>query len=203
MREADGAANVVRVDFRRLDTLLEVLGEGLIEQSAVAEAFRRVARRAGATPGLPELDRAILALEKTMKRLEAVVMETRLLPISSVFGRFPRLLRGVAEGVGKRVRLETSGGETALDKAVLDRLGEPLLHLLTNAVVHGIETPADRRQAGKPEESVPAAGAPCPAPAGWRSSWPTTAGGWTRRGSSPAPRSWGSTPPGRTAIPTR
>ena len=152
--EADGAANVVRVDFRRLDTLLEVLGEGLIEQAAVAEAYRRVARRAGSTPGLPELDHAILALEKTMKRLEAVVMETRLLPISSVFGRFPRLLRGVAEGVGKRVRLETSGGETAMDKAVLDRLGEPLLHLLTNAVVHGIETPAERRAAGKPDEGA-------------------------------------------------
>ncbi len=152
--EADGAANVVRVDFRRLDTLLEVLGEGLIEQAAVAEAFRRVARRAGSTPGVPELDRAILALEKTMKRLEAVVMETRLLPISSVFGRYPRLLRGVAEGVGKRVRLETSGGETALDKAVLDRLSEPLLHLLTNAVVHGIEAPAERRASGKAEEGV-------------------------------------------------
>jgi two-component system chemotaxis sensor kinase CheA len=89
-----------------------------------------------------------------MKRLEEVVMETRLLPITSVFGRFPRLLRGVAEGVGKRVRLETAGGNTALDKAVLDRLGEPLLHLLTNAVVHGIEAPADRRRAGKPEEGV-------------------------------------------------
>jgi two-component system chemotaxis sensor kinase CheA len=152
--EADGAANVVRVDFRRLDTLLEVLGEGLIEQAAVAEAFRQVARRAGATPGVPELDRAILALEKTMKRLEAVVMETRLLPISSVFSRFPRLLRGVGEGVGKRIRLETVGGDTALDKAVLDRLSEPLLHLLTNAVVHGIEAPADRRRAGKPEEGV-------------------------------------------------
>jgi two-component system chemotaxis sensor kinase CheA len=152
--ESDGAANVVRVDFRRLDTLLEVLGEGLIEQAAVAEAFRRVARRAGATPGMPELARAILALEKTMKRLEAVVMETRLLPISSVFGRFPRLLRGVAEGLGKRVRLETVGGGTALDKAVLDRLGEPLLHLLTNAVVHGIEAPPDRRRSGKPEEGV-------------------------------------------------
>jgi two-component system chemotaxis sensor kinase CheA len=152
--EGDGAANVVRVDFRRLDTLLEVLGEGLIEQAAVVEAFRLVSRRAGAVPGIPELDRAVVALEKTMKRLEEVVMETRLLPISTVFGRFPRLLRGVAEGEGKRVRLETAGGETALDKAVLDRLGEPLLHLLTNAVVHGIESPADRRRAGKPEEGV-------------------------------------------------
>jgi two-component system chemotaxis sensor kinase CheA len=152
--ESDGAPNVVRVDFRRLDTLLEVLGEGLIEQAAVAEAYRRVARRAGALAGLPELDHAILALAKTMKRLEAVVMETRLLPISTVFGRFPRLLRDVAEGEGKRVRIGTAGGDTALDKAVLDRLSEPLLHLLTNAVVHGIESPAGRRAAGKPEEGV-------------------------------------------------
>jgi len=151
--ESDGA-NVVRVDFRRLDTLLEVLGEGLIEQAALVEAFRRVSRRTAAVPGMPDLDRAILALEKTMKRLEEIVMATRLLPISTVFGRFPRLLRGVAEGEGKRVRLLMAGGDTALDKAVLDRLGEPLLHLLTNAVVHGIESPAERRRAGKPEEGV-------------------------------------------------
>lgn len=156
--ESDGAS-VVRVDFRRLDTLLEVLGEGLIEQAAVVEAFRRVSRRAAAVPGMPDLDRAILALEKTMKRLEEIVMETRLLPISTVLGRFPRLLRGVAEAEGKRVRLRTAGGETALDKAVLDRLGEPLLHLLTNAVVHGIESPAERRRAGKPEEGVLSLGA--------------------------------------------
>ncbi len=156
--ESDGAS-VVRVDFRRLDSLLEVLGEGLIEQAAVVEAFRRVSRRAAAVPGMSDLDRAILALEKTMKRLEEIVMETRLLPISTVFGRFPRLLRGVAESEGKRVRLRTAGGETALDKAVLDRLGEPLLHLLSNAVVHGIESPAERRRAGKPEEGVLSLGA--------------------------------------------
>ena len=68
-------------------------------------------------------------------------METRLLPISTVFGRFPRLVRDVAHAEGKKVRLEVTGGETSLDKAVLDRLSEPLLHLLSNAVAHGIERP--------------------------------------------------------------
>lgn len=140
------ASSVVRVDFRRLDTLLEVLGEGLIEHSALVEAFRR--------GELGDLDRAIVALEKTLKRLEAVVMGTRLLPISTVFGRFPRLLRDIAHGQHKQVRLTIVGGDTSLDKAVLDRLGEPLLHLLSNAVVHGIETPAEREAAGKPVEAV-------------------------------------------------
>jgi two-component system chemotaxis sensor kinase CheA len=153
-RGGDGAGNVVRVDFRRLDTLLEVLGEGLIEHSAVVEAFRTVSRRVGAVEELGDLDRAIVALEKTLKRLESVVMSTRLLPISTVFGRFPRLLRDIAHGQGKRVRLAVTGGDTSLDKAVLDRLGEPLLHLLSNAVVHGIEGSEERRRARKPEEAV-------------------------------------------------
>ncbi|MBA3260111.1 MAG: chemotaxis protein CheW, partial [Gemmatimonadales bacterium] len=148
------AAGVVRVDFRQLDALLEVLGEGLIEHSALVDAFRRVARRGGAGEELGDLDRAIVALEKTMKRLEAAVMGTRLLPISTVFGRFPRQVRDLAHGQRKRVRLVVSGGETSLDKAVLDRLGEPLLHLLSNAVVHGIEDAGERVQAGKPEEGV-------------------------------------------------
>jgi two-component system chemotaxis sensor kinase CheA len=151
---ADASANVVRVDFRRLDTLLEVLGEGMIEHAAMAEAYRRVARRAGELEELEGLERAIVALEKTMKRLEAVVMGTRLLPISSVFGRFPRLVRDLAHSEQKRVRLVTTGGETSLDKAILDRLSEPLIHLLSNAVVHGIESPEERIRAGKPAEAT-------------------------------------------------
>jgi two-component system, chemotaxis family, sensor kinase CheA len=151
---ADKADSVVRVDFRRLDALLEVLGEGLIQHSALGEAYRRLARRTGACEELDRLDQTILALEKTLKRLESTLMETRLLPIASVFGRFPRLLRDTAEAEGKRVRLLQSGGETPLDKAVLDRLSEPLLHLVTNAIVHGMEPPDARRLAGKPEEGT-------------------------------------------------
>lgn len=146
--------SVVRVDFRRLDAMLEVLGEGLIQHSALAEAYRGLVRQTGGCDELERLDQAVLALEKTLKRLESTLMDTRLLPISTVFGRFPRMVRDTAEGAGKRVRLVHSGGETPLDKAVLDRLSEPLLHLVSNAIVHGIESPDARRASGKPEEGT-------------------------------------------------
>jgi two-component system chemotaxis sensor kinase CheA len=152
--ESEGASNVVRVDFRRLDAMLELLGEGLIQHSALADLYRRLLRRVGACEELGELDQTVLSLQKTLTRLESTLMETRLLPVATVFGRFPRLIRDVAHAEGKKVRLEVSGGETTLDKAVLDRLGEPLLHLLTNAVAHGLELPADRGKAGKPAEGV-------------------------------------------------
>ncbi len=146
--------SVVRVDFRRLDALLEVLGEGLIQHSTLADAYRGLARRTGACEELDRLDQSVVALEKTLKRLESTLMDTRLLPISTVFGRFPRLVRDTAAAAGKRVQLVQTGGETPLDKAVLDRLSEPLLHLVSNAIVHGIE-PADvRLRTGKSEEGT-------------------------------------------------
>jgi two-component system chemotaxis sensor kinase CheA len=155
-RPDDGGAavNVVRLDFRRLDALLEILGEGLIQHSALADAYRRLGRRVGACEELGDLDQAVLSLQKTLTRLEAAVMETRLLPVSTVFGRFPRMVRDVAHAEGKKVRLEIAGGETPLDKAVLDRLSEPLLHLLSNAVAHGLELPQDRAKVGKPAEGL-------------------------------------------------
>jgi two-component system chemotaxis sensor kinase CheA len=151
---ADAAGNVVRVDFRRLDALLEVLGEGLIQHSALAELYRRLVRRVGACGELAELDQAVVSLEKTFKRLESTLMETRLLPVSTVFNRFPRMVRDVAHAEGKRARLVLTGGETTLDKAVLDRLSEPLLHLVSNAVVHGVERPEQRTRSGKPSEGL-------------------------------------------------
>jgi two-component system chemotaxis sensor kinase CheA len=150
--EADAASNVVRVDFRRLDAMLEVLGEGLIQHSALADVYRRLFRRFGAGEEMAELDQVVLALQKTLTRLESTLMETRLLPVSTVLGRFPRMVRDVAHAEGKKVRLEVTGGETSLDKAVLDRLGEPLMHLLSNAVAHGLERPEARLEAGKPAE---------------------------------------------------
>jgi len=129
-----------------------VLGEGLIQHSALVDVYRRLMRRVGACEELGELDLAVLSLQKTLTRLESTLMETRLLPVSTVFGRFPRMVRDVAHAEGKQVRLEVTGGDTSLDKAVLDRLSEPLLHLLSNAVAHGLELPQDRVKAGKPAE---------------------------------------------------
>nr|MBA3759594.1 Hpt domain-containing protein [Gemmatimonadales bacterium] len=121
LMEADSSSNVVRVDFRRLDVMLEVLGESLIEQAAVAELYRVLVRKLGPTNEVLDLDRGLVALQKTMKRLEGILMETRLLPISSVFGRFPRLVRELAQAKKKQVHVVTTGGEISLDKAVLDR----------------------------------------------------------------------------------
>jgi len=81
-------------------------------------------------------------------------MATRLVPLSSVFGRFARLVRDAAQSSGRQVRLETTGGDTRLDKAIVDRLGEPLVHLITNAVVHGVERGELRRNRGKSAEAV-------------------------------------------------
>ena len=148
------AGSVVRVDFRRLDTLLEVLGEGLIQHSTLLDLYRRLLRRVGPCAELGELDQAVVSLEKTLKRLESTLMETRLLPVSTVLGRFPRMVRDIARAEGKKVRVAISGGETSLDKAVLDRLGEPLLHLMSNAVAHGIERPDERLRAGKNAEGL-------------------------------------------------
>ncbi len=150
--DGEAASNVVRIDFRRLDALLEVLGEGLIQHSALVDVYRRLMGRVGACEELGELDLAVLSLQKTLTRLESTLMETRLLPVSTVLRRFPRMVRDVAHAEGKQVRLEVAGGDTSLDKAVLDRLSEPLLHLLSNAVAHGLELPEDRAKAGKPAE---------------------------------------------------
>jgi two-component system chemotaxis sensor kinase CheA len=153
-RIGEAASSVVRIDFRRLDAMLEVLGEGLIQHSALPDVYRRLLRRVGACEELGELDQAVLAIQKTLTRLESTLMETRLLPVSTVFKRFPRMVRDIAHAEGKQVRLEVTGGDTSLDKAVLDRLGEPLLHLLSNAVAHGLERPAARLAAGKPAEGT-------------------------------------------------
>ena len=154
-RSAAGAgdASAVRIDFRLLDTMLEIFGESMIDHAALHDVHRRLRHRLGAIPELGDLDRTLLSLDSTMKRFENALMRTRMLPVSTVFGRFTRLVRDVARSEGKRVRLVATGGETLLDKTVLDRLGEPLVHLLTNAIVHGTESEAARVAAGKPGEA--------------------------------------------------
>ena len=148
------AAGTIRVDFRRLDTLLEIFGEAMIERSALLEMHRQLAARYGARAEITDLDRVVTALGATMKRLETALMRTRLLPIARVFSRFGRSVRDLARAEHKRVRLVTEGDDTLLDKTILDRLGEPLVHLLSNAVVHGVEPEAERLAAGKPAEAT-------------------------------------------------
>ncbi len=136
-----GARNI-RVDLRRLDALMNGVGELVI----LRDRLQQLA--AGQEPELREtLDQA----GRLISELQHEVVQSRLVPVWQVFDRFPRLVRDAARQLGKRVELVIEGKETQLDRSVLDEIGDPLVHLLRNSVDHGFETPAERRAAGKPE----------------------------------------------------
>jgi two-component system chemotaxis sensor kinase CheA len=99
-----------------------------------------------------ELRSIIDSLSRLTDELQNEIMETRLIPVSQVFDRFPRIVRDVAKDTGKRVRFEITGQDIKLDRTVLDEIGDPLIHMLRNAVDHGIEAPDVRKRSGKPEE---------------------------------------------------
>ena len=142
---AAGAASKVRnirVDLRRLDALMNGVGELVI----VRDRLRRLAGGAE-----PELAEAVDQASRLVGELQAEIMRARMAPVGQVFDRFPRLVRDAARALGKKVEFVMEGEEIELDRSMLDEIGDPLVHLLRNALDHGIESPAERRAAGKPE----------------------------------------------------
>ena len=150
-RKGPVSDDLVRIDFRKLDSLLEMVGEAMISRSMLADAH---ASLGSAGRGGSDLDRAMQLLERSLQGLQEGLVQTRLLPVATVFRRFVRHVRDQALKDGKLVHLETTGADTTIDKTIIDRLGEPVLHLVRNAVAHGIETAAERSKAGKPEEGT-------------------------------------------------
>lgn len=136
-------ARTVRLDARRLDTLLDLVGELVITRDRLV----RVAD--GAAHPDRNVQRAARDTARLVSALQAEVLQARLLPASDVFDRFPRLVRDVARELGKDVSFVMEGRDLELDRSLLDAIGDPILHLLRNALDHGIETPAERRAAGK------------------------------------------------------
>jgi len=137
-------AGSVRVRIDKIDGLIDLVGELVITQ-AMLDQFREEfdpSRLAMLQQGLAQLARHTRALQES-------VMGIRMLPIGSVFNRFPRLVRDLSQKLGKQVKLELVGEHTELDKTVLEKIGDPLVHLVRNAIDHGLETPEKRRAAGK------------------------------------------------------
>ncbi|WP_086608160.1 chemotaxis protein CheA [Erythrobacter donghaensis] len=135
----------VRIDLRKLDMLIDGVGELVIAQAMLAQRL--------ANENLAHVEE--LALIDTLVRdIQEHAMAFRAQPISSVFGRVPRLLRELGSSTGKHVKLEVAGETTELDKTVIERLSEPMTHLIRNAVDHGIESPEERRAAGKDPEGT-------------------------------------------------
>lgn len=139
---AAGRARHIRVDLRRLDALMNQVGELVIARD-------RLRRLVGHET--PELTETVDQASRLIGELQDEIMRARLAPVSQVFDRFPRLVRDAARALGKKVDFVIEGKEIELDRSMLDEIGDPLVHLLRNALDHGIENPAERRAHGKPE----------------------------------------------------
>ena len=140
---AAGRGRNIRVDLRRLDALVNGVGELVI----VRDRMKQLAPAAAGA----ELADAVDQAARLIGELQDEIMRARMAPVWQVFDRFPRLVRDAARALGKRVDFVIEGKEIELDRSMLDEIGDPLVHLLRNALDHGIESPAERRAAGKPE----------------------------------------------------
>jgi two-component system chemotaxis sensor kinase CheA len=155
----------VRIPFATLDALVDLLAEMVIARNRLAEALARTVpwRGGGGEDGggggeaktaWLEVDETRERLEGTLEELQRGVMRLRMVPLGSLFRQLGRIVHDTAAQEGKRVRLLAEGGDTALDKALLELAGEALGHLVRNAVIHGVEPPAERRRAGKDERGT-------------------------------------------------
>lgn len=140
----------IRVDIDKIDTLLNLVGEMVINQSMLNQ-FSSANRQNGEEFGSAALDQGLSVLERTTRELQEAVMKIRMLPVSTTFNRFPRLVYDLSAKLGKQVELRITGESTELDKTVLEKIVDPLSHLIRNSLDHGIESPSDRLAAGKSE----------------------------------------------------
>ncbi len=131
----------VRVDIDKLDTLLNLVGELVINKTRLEQI--------GLSHRLTDLTETIEQMDRVTTDLQAVVMKVRMVPVGQVFNRFPRMVRDLSRDLNKEVNLIIQGEETELDRTVIDEIGDPLVHLLRNAIDHGIESPAEREAKGK------------------------------------------------------
>jgi two-component system chemotaxis sensor kinase CheA len=140
----------IRVDIERLDALLNLVGELVVNRTRISEIAASFARTDRDGPLTQSLSESAAHLARTAGEIQESLMRIRMVAIGQVFERFPRLVRDVARARKKEVTLQISGAQTELDKTIVDEIGEPLMHLLRNCIDHGIESPEAREAAGKP-----------------------------------------------------
>ena len=138
------AMRQIRIDLSRLDALMKLAGELVVARNRLVELARASTD--------PELGQVGERISRLVGAVQSEVLEARLTPVREVFDRFPRVVRDLARDLGRQVRLEVEGGDIELDRAVLDEVADPLVHLVRNAIDHGIEPPRERVKAGKTAE---------------------------------------------------
>ncbi|KQX69171.1 chemotaxis protein CheA [Paenibacillus sp. Root444D2] len=140
------ASRTIRVDIERLDALMNLFSELLIDRVRLEQLASEVKRN--------DLTETVEHMSRVSSDLQNIVLKLRMVPVDSVFNRFPRMIRDLAKSLDKKVDLVITGAETELDRTVIDEIGDPLVHLLRNAVDHGIESISDRLAAGKSEQGT-------------------------------------------------
>jgi two-component system chemotaxis sensor kinase CheA len=145
---------LLRVDAEKIDSVLNLVGELIIAKSMLHQAINEFDRRYPKDPLKMRFSDAMAFQARIMNDLQKSVMKIRMVPVEHLFRRFPRVVRDVAKSCGKEVNLVVTGQDTDLDKSILDMLAEPIAHLVRNAVDHGIESPAERINDGKPAQGT-------------------------------------------------
>lgn len=151
---AEAKETTIRVDTVRLDQVLNLSGEIGLTKNRLTHLRSDLLQGRNDADILRELDLSVAQLDMLVVNLQNAVMKTRMQPIGRLFKKYPRLARDLARSLGKDVELVLSGEETEMDKNMIDDLNDPLVHLVRNAVDHGVETVEERRAAGKPEKSM-------------------------------------------------
>ena len=146
-------SHVVRVDLQKLDDLMRIAGEMVIQRSRL-ETKLTAAARGSEGISVEDLREVNTGFSRSLRELRQAIMRVRLVPVAEIFARMPFVVRDLARDSQKRVRLTLDGQQTELDKYLIERLKDPLLHLVRNAFSHAVETPEERAAAGKPEEAI-------------------------------------------------
>ncbi|WP_324172551.1 hybrid sensor histidine kinase/response regulator [Sulfurimonas sp.] len=144
----------IRVDVKRLDHLMNLIGELVLAKNRLIKINDDVEERYEGEEFLEELNQVVSIVSLVTTDLQIAVMKTRMLPIGKVFNKFPRMIRDLSRELNKKIELEIEGEETELDKSIVEEIGDPLVHIIRNSCDHGIEIPAVRTAAGKPEIGI-------------------------------------------------
>lgn len=144
---------IVRLDIKKVEDLMNLVGELVLERNRLLRVFQRV-REETYSKTMDELETVLSSLDRIVGDLQLAVMKTRMQPVKRLFQKFPRVVRDLARMLGKEVELVLEGEDAEMDKTVLEKLEEPLIHLIRNAVDHGIEPPDERERLGKPRKGT-------------------------------------------------
>lgn len=153
-KKADNAVSTsieqtVRVDVKRLDHLMNLIGELVLGKNRLISIYDEVEERYDGEQFLEELNQVVSSISIVTTDVQLAVMKTRMLPVSKVFNKFPRMVRDLARDMGKNIELVISGEETELDKSIVEEIGDPLVHIIRNSCDHGIESIEERVKKGK------------------------------------------------------